>query len=82
MADIRVILLITLWIIWWPISKVLHGVLFVLSPIWSLGNFILLPFIHIWQTIVSIITFPFSGRWLERIEVLHSFLLLVQRELS
>jgi hypothetical protein len=70
MADVRIVLLVTLWIIWWPINKLLHVALFFLTPLWRLANFVLLPFIHIGHTIVTIITFPFSGRWLDRIEVL------------
>jgi hypothetical protein len=70
MADIRVILLMILWTIWWPINKLLHIALFVLTPLWRLASFIVLPFIHIGHTVINIITIPFGGRWLDRIEVL------------
>jgi hypothetical protein len=69
MADIRAILLVSLYVIYWPFSKLFRGIAFLLAPIWTLASFILLPFVHLASTIINIITFPFSGRWLERIEV-------------
>lgn len=69
MADVRFIIFAVLYIIWWPINQILKGVVFVLTPIWTLVSFILLPFIHLARTLINIITFPFSAQWLERIEV-------------
>lgn len=70
MADVRAILLIALWVISWPIAKLFNVIVFLLSPIWRVGTFLLLPFIHIGHTIINIITVPFSVQWLERIEVI------------
>jgi hypothetical protein len=72
MANWRDILLVSLFIIVWPITKLFHVILFLLAPIWTLVSFILLPFNHLAQTIYSIVTLPFSVKWLERIEVLQS----------
>lgn len=65
---------------WWPISKlinafrialtpVLHAAIFLLSPIWIVGGFLLLPFIHLAKGLFYIITLPLQVKWLERIEV-------------
>ena len=67
-------------VIWWPISKltntfriilspVLHVVIFLLSPIWIVGGFLLLPFIHLTKGLFNIVTLPLQVKWLERIEV-------------
>jgi hypothetical protein len=70
MANIRAILLVSLYVIWWPFSKLFKGIAFFLVPLWTLASFILLPFIHLAHTVINIVTFPFSVQWLERIEVL------------
>jgi hypothetical protein len=76
MANWRDIILVTLYIIWWPSSRIfnltVYLIVYLLAPVWTLISFILLPFIHLAQTIFNIITFPFSVQWLERIEVLPS----------
>ena len=69
MADWRVIVFAILYVVWWPINQILKGVVFLLTPVWTVLSFIVLPFIHLAQTIIHIITFPFSGKWLDRIEV-------------
>ncbi|KAI8940791.1 hypothetical protein NX059_002055 [Plenodomus lindquistii] len=60
--------------IWWPISKLIASLVFVLAPICRVGYFAILPFIYLGQVIVSILTFPFSVTWLDRIETLYVFL--------
>ncbi|KAH5436307.1 hypothetical protein HBI47_074490 [Parastagonospora nodorum] len=74
MPNWRDILLVSLFIIVWPITKLFHVILFLLAPIWTLVSFILLPFNHLAQTIYSIVTLPFSVKWLERIETLYVYL--------
>lgn len=69
MADVRFIIFAVLYILWWPINQILKGIVFLLTPVWTLVSFILLPFIHLAHIIITIITFPFSVQWLERIEV-------------
>lgn len=69
MADIRLIALTTVYIIWWPINQLLKAAVVVITPVWNFLSFILLPFIHLAQTIFNIVTFPFAGKWLDRIEV-------------
>lgn len=78
MANWRGILLVSLYIIWWPFSKLLNGIVLLLTPVWTLVSFILLPFTHLAQTFFTVMTFPFSVQWLERIEVFSSF--IVQME--
>jgi hypothetical protein len=84
MANWLDILLVSLYAIWWPFSKLFKGIVlsivFLLTPVWRLVSFILLPFIHVAQTICNIITYPFSVQWLDRIEVLDS--IYVQREVT
>jgi hypothetical protein len=70
MADVRVVLRLSGRVIWWPFSRLLQGIVFVLAPVWTFVSFILLPFIHLAQIVINIITFPFSVQWLDRIEVL------------
>src|SRR5690242_14359493 len=66
--------------LWWPISKligalrfllspVLHAVLFILSPIAIVAGFLLLPFIHLAKGLFYLVTLPLQVKWLERIEV-------------
>jgi hypothetical protein len=82
MADIRAILLVSLYIVWWPVNKLINGIVFVLAPIWTLVSFILLPLIHVAQTIINIVTFPFSVQWLEKIEVNNEFWIWIERMLT
>ncbi|KAF2823918.1 hypothetical protein CC86DRAFT_297538 [Ophiobolus disseminans] len=74
MADARFVVFATLYIIWWPISHILKAAVFILTPVWRLVSFVFLPFIHLAQVIINIITFPFSGKWLDRIETLYIYL--------
>jgi hypothetical protein len=69
MADIRFIIFAVLYIVWWPIKQILKSIVVLLTPLWTLASFILLPFIHLARTVSNIITFPFSVQWLDRIEV-------------
>jgi hypothetical protein len=69
MPGIGLILFTVLYIIWWPINQILRGTIFVLTPVWTLVSFILLPFIHLTQALINVTTFPFRGEWLDRIEV-------------
>lgn len=68
-ADLRTIVLVLLYLIWWPINKLLRSVVYILTPLWTLVSFILLPFNYLAQITIKIITFPFSAQWLDRIEV-------------
>ncbi len=72
--------LIGVHFVWWPISKLIsaisivltpliRGVVFLLSPIWIVASFLLLPFIHLARGLFTVITLPFQVKWLERIEV-------------
>jgi hypothetical protein len=70
LADVGAALRLSSRVIWWPFSKLLQATVFVLAPIWTVVSFILLPFVHLAQTIINIIAFPFSVQWLDRIEVL------------
>ncbi|KAH7074623.1 hypothetical protein BKA63DRAFT_316942 [Paraphoma chrysanthemicola] len=74
MADVGFIIFAILYIIWWPISQVVRAVVFILSPVWTLCSFILLPIIHLARVVINIVTFPFSTKWLDRIETLYIFL--------
>jgi len=71
-------------LVWWPISKlvntirivltpILHFVVFLLSPTWIVGSFLVLPFIHLVRGLYHIVTLPLQVKWLERIEVLPCF---------
>ncbi|KAF1362106.1 hypothetical protein EJ07DRAFT_163972 [Lizonia empirigonia] len=70
---------------WWPITKlinafrialmpVLHAAIFLLSPTWIVGGFLLLPFMHLAKALFCIITLPLQVKWLERIETLYIYL--------
>ncbi|KAH8725981.1 hypothetical protein GQ44DRAFT_739171 [Phaeosphaeriaceae sp. PMI808] len=74
MVDVGFVFFLVLYIIWWPISHLFHAILVLLSPLWTLITFLLLPFIHLAHTLVTIITFPFSAQWLDRIETLYIYL--------
>ncbi|KAH6622211.1 hypothetical protein C7974DRAFT_414869 [Boeremia exigua] len=68
-----------------PITKLLHAVRFVLSPILRLvlfllspiaivGGFVLLPFVHLAKGLFHVVTLPLQVEWLERIETLYIYL--------
>jgi hypothetical protein len=67
-------------LVWWPISKliatvrivlspILRLVVFLLSPIWIVGSFLVLPFVHLARGLYHTLTLPLQVKWLERIEV-------------
>lgn len=67
-------------LIWWPINKLINAVrtvlspilrlvVFFLSPIWIVGSFLVLPFVHLVRGLYRIITLPLQVKWVERIEV-------------
>lgn len=71
---------IAVQLVWWPFSKLLNAVrvllspffytiVFLVSPIWIVGTFLLLPFVHLAKGLFHIITVPLQVKWLERIEV-------------
>ncbi|CAO2649635.1 Nn.00g070200.m01.CDS01 [Neocucurbitaria sp. VM-36] len=74
MADALTIVFLILHIIWWPISKLINITVILLSPIWNVARFLSLPFIHLGHTIISILSFPFRTKWLERFETLYIYL--------
>lgn len=53
----------------WPIIKIIQGIGFVLSPFWTLTQFVLLPITYLIHGILSIVLFPFRLQLLERVEV-------------
>ena len=57
-------------VIWFPISKAINLVIILLLPFYNVITFFLLPFIHLGQAIIRVLSIPFSVKWLERIEVL------------
>ncbi|KAF3035643.1 hypothetical protein E8E11_004500 [Didymella keratinophila] len=72
-------------LVWWPISKlinttrivlspILQLVVFLLSPIWIVGSFLVLPFIHLVRGLYHVVTLPLQVKWLERIETLYIYL--------
>lgn len=69
MADYRALLSNILYILWWPTSKFINILTFLFSPIWALARFFLLPFTHLFETILKVILFPFRADILDRIEV-------------
>lgn len=80
MDDTAVTFLTVVQWVWWPISKlagavlfllaaVLHLVLVLVSPITTVGGFLLLPFIHLAKGLFYVVTLPLQVQWLERIEV-------------
>jgi hypothetical protein len=67
-------------LLWWPISKLINLVrvvlspplrllVFLLSPIWIVGSFLVLPFVHLVRGLYHVVTLPLQVKWLERIEV-------------
>ena len=67
--DAVAVVFVVLHIIWWPIGKALKAIVTVLSPLYTLGSFLLLPVLHLGHTLLTMVSFPFSTRGLERIEV-------------
>ncbi|KAJ4335904.1 hypothetical protein N0V87_005760 [Didymella glomerata] len=72
-------------LVWWPISKliatvrivlspILRLVVFLLSPIWIVGSFLVLPFVHLARGLYHTLTLPLQVKWLERIETLYIYL--------
>ncbi|KAJ4405454.1 hypothetical protein N0V91_005194 [Didymella pomorum] len=72
-------------LVWWPISKlintiqsilspILRLVVLLFSPIWIVGSFLVLPFVHLVKGLYHVITLPLTVKWLERIETLYIYL--------
>jgi hypothetical protein len=60
------------YLLWLPIHKIINLAIILLRPFYNVITFVLLPFIHLGQAIVGVLSIPFSIRWLERIEVFNS----------
>jgi hypothetical protein len=60
---------LTAHVIWFPIQKIINLVIILLLPFYNVITFVLLPFIHLGQAIIRLLSIPFSVKWLERIEV-------------
>ena len=71
-------------LVWWPMGKlintiqsilspILRLVVFLLSPIWIVSSFLVLPFVHLVKGLYHVITLPLTVKWLERIEVCSCF---------
>lgn len=84
MDDALIKFLTVVHLVWWPISKLINAVhivlspvlrlvVFLLSPIWIVGSFLVLPFVHLVRGSCYIVTLPLQVNWLERIEVRPSF---------
>lgn len=69
MLDALAIAFLIFNILAWPVVKLAHVAIVLLSPFYVLVSFLLLPFIHLARTFVNIASFPFQVQWLERIEV-------------
>lgn len=69
MAGALTIFFVIVRVIFLPIVACVNLVLYLLSPIWTLGTFILLPLLHFSHAIITILTFPFRMHLLDRIEV-------------
>jgi hypothetical protein len=61
-------------VIWFPINKLINLVVILLLPFYKVITFVLLPFIHLGQSIIRVLSIPFSVKCLERIEVFHYFI--------
>ncbi|CAN9396834.1 unnamed protein product [Alternaria alternata] len=61
-------------VIWFPISKAINLVIILLLPFYNVITFFLLPFIHLGQAVIRVLSIPFSVKWLERIETLYVYL--------
>lgn len=81
-ADARTVFSNTLYILWWPTSKILGAIRYILSPFWTLIRFIFLPLTHLIQAILSVVLFPFRVDVLERIEVKAAYLLSIPASLD
>jgi hypothetical protein len=58
-------------VIWFPINKLINLIIILLLPFYNVITFVLLPFIHLGQAIIRVLSIPFSVKWAERIEVLN-----------
>lgn len=63
-----------LFLLSWPIIKLFHLVAILLSPIWTIAQFIFLPFTVLAQTLLSVILFPFRLNLLDRVETIYIYL--------
>lgn len=68
-------------IIWWPVSKFINAVIILLLPFYNITTFALLPFIHLGQAIIKILSIPFSVKWLEQIEVKQELISVMHRHM-
>ncbi|KAJ4302734.1 hypothetical protein N0V90_001624 [Kalmusia sp. IMI 367209] len=74
MTDARAVLSTVLYCLWWPVTKILLAIGIILSPFWSVAQFILLPVTYLVQGLLAVILFPFRLHILERIETIYIWL--------
>lgn len=75
-VAIRVLATISrlLFVLTWPFVKLARGVALLLSPVWTVAQFILLPLTVVVQAVLSILLFPFRLNWLDRFETIYIYL--------
>ncbi|KAH9872778.1 hypothetical protein J1614_005172 [Plenodomus biglobosus] len=61
-------------ILWWPVSRLIASLIFLLAPFYRVTVFLLLPFNHAGHVLINVLSFPFTVKWLERIETLYVYL--------
>lgn len=61
-------------ILWSPVSTLIASLTFLLAPFYRVTVFLLLPFTHAAHVLTNVLSFPFTVKWLERIETLYVYL--------
>ncbi|KAF2680567.1 hypothetical protein K458DRAFT_311254 [Lentithecium fluviatile CBS 122367] len=74
MADTRAIVSTVLYCLWWPTSKIIYAIQTILSPFWTILQFVFLPLTYLLHAVLSIILFPFRHHILDRIETIYIWL--------
>ncbi|KAF2181641.1 hypothetical protein K469DRAFT_670699 [Zopfia rhizophila CBS 207.26] len=74
MAETLQTISTVLYYVFLPFIKLLYAILFVLSPFWTVTQFLLLPFTHLVQTVLNIVLFPFRLHLLDRVETIYIYL--------
>ncbi|KAF2868531.1 hypothetical protein BDV95DRAFT_500804 [Massariosphaeria phaeospora] len=75
MAEtLKTIVIVLYIIVWWPLSWLVAGLSAIVSPVWEITQFVLLPLTVLVQAVLSVVLFPFRLHLRERVETIYIYL--------
>ncbi|KAF2798400.1 hypothetical protein K505DRAFT_321934, partial [Melanomma pulvis-pyrius CBS 109.77] len=58
----------------WPLLKLCQALLFLLAPVWTVAQFVLLPITSLAHALLTVALFPFRLHLLDRLETIYIYL--------